>query len=245
MTVDLADTTDVSSPLDERDPSFVEAVERAIQSEMASQRTACPGVVQSYNAETQRAQVQAAVQLRLADGTTIAEPMFVSVPVVFPGAGGFSISWPLTAGDEVLVVFGERSMDEWLAAGGYGKVAQDVRRFDARDAVAIPGLRSAPGKLNANEAIADTLTISSNDGATRIEVRAGGVVTITADEVRLGGDAAAFLALAQAVNDNFGALRTAFNAHTHISAAPGVATATPLPILGAFADTSTTKAKGV
>lgn len=245
MTFDPTASIDVTQADDDRDPTIVEGVQAVVQGERADQRTCIPATVQSYDLATQRATVQAGVQLQLLDGTTISEPVFADVPVAWPSAGGYSIHAPLSPGDEVLVVFAERSIDEWLAAGGYNRVANDTRRFSAQDAIAIPGLRSAPNALPASVRPADAICVAAADGAVRMEIRAGGVVTIFANEVRLGDDSAVFLALADLVNQNFAALRTTFNAHTHISAAPGVATATPLPVLGAFGSVAATKAKGV
>lgn len=237
------DTLDSSLSEDERDPTIVEAVDTAITARLARVNTSLPATVMSYDRATQRATVQPAIRQRLADGTTQAPPAIVGAPVVFPGAGGASITWDLAAGDTVLLLVSQTSLDEWLARGGRDVVAGDPRRFDAADAVVLPGLRPAPDQLSGDAVRAATLVLKQ--GSSRVEVRADGVVTIFAAEVRLGDDSAVALALANLVNDNFAALRTAFNAHTHISAAPGAATATPLPVLGAFGSVAATKAKGV
>lgn len=245
MSFDPTANLDVTQADDDRDPDIVEGVQAVVRGERAEQRTAIPGVIQTYNLATQRATIQAGVQIQLLDGSTIAEPIFADVPVAHPSAGGYSIHYPLAAGDECLVVFAERSIDEWLARGGYDRVAQDPRRYSASDAICIPALRSAPNALPANARPADALCIAAADGAVRMEIRASGVVTIFADEVRLGNDSAVFLALANLVNSNFSALQTAFNAHLHTSAAPGNPTTTPVTPLGAFGDVSATRAKGV
>lgn len=258
MTTSPTDAIDLTQPDDERDPDIVEGVRAAILGERAKMRTALPGVVQSYNAATQRATVQSGVALRLLDGTTETDPLFVDVPVVYPGAGGYSIHYPLAAGDECLILCSERSMDEWLAEGGYNVAPGDPRRFSAQDAICLPGLRSAPNALPAAARPADALTIASADGAVRIEVRAGGVVTIFADEVRLGDDSATFLALASLVDARFSQVAVAFDAHVHVSAAPGSPTSTPQTItdvgpppivapsvLAPLASVAATKSKGV
>lgn len=245
MTFDPTANIDVTQADDDRDPTIVEGVQAVVQGERADQRTCIPATVQSYDIATQRATVQAGVQLQLLDGTTISEPVFADVPVMWPSAGGYSIHAPLAAGDEVLVVFAERSIDEWLAAGGYNRVANDVRRFNAQDAIAIPGLRSAPNALPAPARPADAICVAAADGAVRMEIRAGGVVTIFASEVRLGDDSATALALANLVDARLASIRTAFDAHTHVSAAPTVPTGPPVPLIGPLASVAATKAKGV
>jgi hypothetical protein len=245
MTFDPTASIDVTQADDDRDPTIVEGVQAVVAGERAEQRTCIPATVQSYDIATQRATVQAGVQLQLLDGTTISEPVFADVPVMWPSAGGYSFHAPLAAGDEVLVVFAERSIDEWLAAGGYNRVANDPRRFSAQDAIAIPGLRSAPNALPANARPAGAVCVAAADGAVRMEIRAGGVVTIFATEVRLGDDSAVALALANLVDARLSTIRTAYDAHTHVSAAPGVPTAPPVPLIGVLASTAATRAKGV
>lgn len=245
MTFDPTSNLDVTQASDDRDPDIVEGVQSVVRGERAEQRTAIPGVVQSYDIATQRANVQSGVQLQLLDGSTISDVMFVNVPVVFPGAGGYSIHYPLADGDECLVIFAERSIDEWLARGGYDRVAQDTRRFSAADAVCIPGLRSAPNVLPANARPADALCVASADGAVRMEVRAGGVVTIFANEVRLGNDSAVFLALADLVDARLASIRTAYNTHVHTATGPTAPTTPPTVLLPAQASVAATRAKGV
>lgn len=245
MTFDPTADLDVTQADDDRDPTIVEGVQAVVQGERAEQRTAIPASVQSYDAATQRATVQAGVQLQLQDGSTISEPVFANVPVAWPSAGGYSIHAPLSAGDEVLVVFAERSIDEWLAKGGYDRVALDTRRFSAQDAIVIPGLRSAPQALPTNARPADAICVAAADGAVRMEIRAGGVVTIFATEVRLGDDSAVALALADLVNTRLSSIKTAYDTHTHVAPPGGGATAVPVPLIGALASVAATKAKGV
>ena len=67
--------------------------------------TAMPGEVISYDADTRRANVRGSIQLLMVDGTTVDRPVIVNAPVVFPMSATFAITWPLHAGDPVLLVF--------------------------------------------------------------------------------------------------------------------------------------------
>ena len=242
MTTSPTDDLNLTQADDERDPDIVEGVRAAILGELAKVRTTIPGVVQSFDAATQRASIQPGVALRLLNGEAVGEPLLVDVPVVYPGAGGYSIYYPLAVGDEVLVVFAERSIDEWLAAGGYNRAAADPRRFSAPDAIAIPGLRSAPGLPSAARPAA--LTLSAADGSVRMEIRPGGVVTIFASEVRLGDDTATPLSkdsLVQGELTKIGLNLTALNLAVN-GLVPGSVVPPNVYVQGA---TATTKAKGV
>ncbi len=116
----------------------------AIRGEVAKLHTSLPGTVLSYDHATQRATVQVGVRskIRASRGgeiTNVDVPPIPGVPVCFPSAAGYAITWPLSPGDPVLLVFSERSIDEWKATGNASNDAQDVRRFDLSDAIAIPG----------------------------------------------------------------------------------------------------------
>lgn len=107
------------------------------------------GRVESYDAAKQRAEVQPMIRrgVVLADGTRTTElhPIITDVPVVFPGSGGYSITWPIAKGDTVLLVFADQSLDRWLPRGDIVDPADD-RSHTLTDAIAIPGIRpfSAP-----------------------------------------------------------------------------------------------------
>ena len=67
--------------------------------------------------------------------------------MVFPGGGGWSITFPVSKGDEALVVFASRCIDDWWQSGGVG-IQPDLRMHDLSDGFAIIGPRSQPRKLN-------------------------------------------------------------------------------------------------
>jgi hypothetical protein len=106
---------------------------------LAGLHTALPGQIEEYDYTTQRAKVKPLIQRQDADGTLESFPVIVDVPVVWPRSGGASLTFPVAAGDTVLLIFSERSLDWWLSMGG-DSAPGDPRRFDLSDAIAIPGL---------------------------------------------------------------------------------------------------------
>jgi hypothetical protein len=102
--------------------------------------TAFPGMVQSYDPATMRAEIQPCLMRKyynLPDATPL--PTLLEVPVLFMSTGSIHIIAPPDVGSYVLIVCSERSLDSWLTSGG---VVDPVnpRKFDLSDAVAIPGL---------------------------------------------------------------------------------------------------------
>jgi hypothetical protein len=112
--------------------------------------TAMPGIIQSYDATKQTCSVQVAIKARALDKTGAETWMAISVlvdcPVVFPGGGGLTLTFPLAAGDECLVVFASRCIDYWWLSGGVQEQAE-LRMHDLSDGFVLPGVRSQPRKL--------------------------------------------------------------------------------------------------
>jgi hypothetical protein len=175
---------------EQRIPTFAEAVEGRIERRLRAVRVALPGIVQSYDHETQRASVQPSIRDVFEDesGALVSEnlPIVNEVPVVFPGTGPFAITWPLEPGDEVLLVFSSSGLDRWLSKGGIIDPESD-QRHALDDAVAIPGLRH--GKLPGG-ALGDGMVMAAPEVAVRAnEVRIEAASTkIVGNDVQLGAD---------------------------------------------------------
>ena len=109
--------------------------------------TALPAVVQSFDPDKCTVDVQPTIQALLTskEGVTswVTLPLFGQCPVVFPGGGGFCLTFPIATGDEVLVVFASRCIDAWWQYGGIQPQAE-LRMHDLSDGFVIPGLRSLP-----------------------------------------------------------------------------------------------------
>lgn len=95
-----------------------------------------------------RVDVEPVIQQQYADGTFEEHTQILGVPVVFPTGRTSMLSFPLFVGDTVLCVFSQSSMDNFKQGSGTPQRANDARRMDARDAVAIPGLYPFGKSLN-------------------------------------------------------------------------------------------------
>lgn len=202
-------------------PSEADNLLRAVKAQTARIHTSIPGVVVSYDAATQTADVRPAVKSFSRDAkgaiTAATQPVIPAVPVAFPEGGGFSITWPLEAGDPVLLVFCERSLDEWRSVTGDDHEPQDpARRHDLMDAIAIPGGSSPVSALGT-------------------DAWAAGALVVRGDDLRLGSATASdFVALASLVLAELNALRAELILHTHTVAGitPGGGSVASLPAIG-------------
>jgi hypothetical protein len=197
--------------------TLAELIRRAIEARLAEVRVAIPGTIQKFDAATQLAEVRPDLQeLRFDESDAeLSEslPVVSDVPVQFPGAGGFVITFPVQPGDPCLLVFSDRSLDKWIENGGEVDPV-DLRRHHLSDAVALLGVRSKPQALSSFNA--DCLSLGKD------------------------GEAEDFVALAQKVHDEIDALRgklADFWMHQHtgtVSGAVCTTTATTPPTIPAF-----------
>lgn len=128
-----------------------EALRIAMDGRMAQVWTALPGIVQSADLGTQTLSVQPSIQGAVSDEQGNVQyvnlPLLVDVPIVWPRGGGFACTLPISAGDEVLVVFASRCIDAWWQSGGIGQPAE-LRMHDLSDGFAIPAPTSQPKRLS-------------------------------------------------------------------------------------------------
>lgn len=152
---------------------------------LADMRVAIPGIIESFDAAKQTAVVQIAIREKIRQLTgpeDVAIAPLQDVPIVLPRAGGFSLTLPLKAGDECLVVFADMCIDLWWARGG----TQDQlerRRHDLSDCFCIPGPWSQPRVL-ANYSTS-AAQLRSDDGQTVVEVQSNKISLTSPGDIDL------------------------------------------------------------
>jgi len=124
---------------DDVTPSFNEGLSRALKGAQQETRVAMPATIVTYDYKTQKATVQPSLQRKYNDGKVLSMPQLYNVPVAHPRAGKAFVHIPLKKGDNVMLVFMDRSIDKWKGAGGEVEPS-DARTHHLSDAVAYPGL---------------------------------------------------------------------------------------------------------
>lgn len=112
------------------------------------------GTIQSFDKDKQTAQVtlnykktyfQRNASTGLYDAVLVDYPILVDCPCVVLGGGAASLRFPIQKGDECLMLFNDRDIDNWFQSGQVGPVATP-RLHSLSDGFALVGIRSS-GKV--------------------------------------------------------------------------------------------------
>ena len=209
-------------------PVLAEVIREAFENRLSDLHTAMPGTIVKYDSRTQEASVQPLLKRAYIneDGSEGLDelPIIQGVQVAFPRAGKYFMTFPLAKGDPVLLVFSERSLDEWSASSG--KVTLDpidLRMHDLSDAIAIPGCY--PDTKPLPDSVGSGVAIGKEKGV-HIRITDGDTIEITTRgaEASVGG----FVALADLVAAEIKPLYDAINLSTPGSADGGAALQTSM-----------------
>jgi len=147
-------------------------------------RVAIPAIIQSFDPVSQTCTVQIALRevVRTQTGPqNIAIQPINKVPVSLPRAGGLSLTLPLKAGDEGMLIFCDMCIDLWWSRGGIQNQFER-RRHDLSDAIFIPGPWSQPRVLSNYST--NSAQLRTDDDTVILDVAEAGI-TLTAPKVSI------------------------------------------------------------
>ena len=155
-------------------------LQKVIERQTNAIRTAIPGVLRSYDPDTQSATVEVSVCEKEYKGraefpSDYCVPPLSGVPVLFFGTSSALVYAEPQPGDTGLLIIAHRSIAEWKAAaarGTAGVEAADTRRFDYSDAIFIPGVRPFADAYPDEWKVSDALVLHHEN-----EIRAGAAAT--------------------------------------------------------------------
>jgi hypothetical protein len=125
------------------------------------------GTIQSFNSTNQT--VYATVnytktffQLNTVTGlyspVQVNYPTLINCPLIILGGGTAHMTFPVAKGDECLLLFNDRDIDNWWAAGTTTQAVATSRLHSFSDAFALVGVKSTPNVLTAYDAVRALLT---------------------------------------------------------------------------------------
>jgi hypothetical protein len=150
-----------------------------VQASRVDTHTSMPGIVESFNADKQTAVVRPVVQRFFRGQGFKPLPQLFDVPVIFPRGGGFVLTFPVKQGDECILHFSERAIDNWHSTGKVSEPSE-FRTHDLSDACAQVGVSSLPNVVqNFNSSAVE---LRSLDGKSVVSIDGGGSIKVTADK---------------------------------------------------------------
>jgi hypothetical protein len=126
-------------------PTLAETIRTVIDANMADVHTCLPAKIVTYDRTKQMAALQIQLLRKYEDGSVVKLPTIPNVPVKWPRAAGGKafLHMPLVPGDDMVLVFAERSLDNWKTSGGMTD-PKDRRKFNLSDAYALVGGSAFP-----------------------------------------------------------------------------------------------------
>lgn len=152
--------------------------------------TALPGIIQAVNLDAMTVDIQPSIKgvatSSNGDSSFVNMPLLLDCPIVFPSAGGFSLTLPIHPGDEVLIIISSRCIDAWWQNGGI-QAPIELRMHDLSDGFAIPGPKSQPNVVSGISP--DNAQLRTDDGTCFLEITPGGQINLMAPSgVNITGD---------------------------------------------------------
>ena len=137
------------------------------------------GRIESFNAETLKANIMPLVKNKNKDDTFEDVSMLIEVPVALIRAGPFVIRPPYKSGDMVLVVFADSDIENTLLSGDKSE-PNSTRRHSLDDAIVVGGIMPFTNTLP-NEHSED-LVIAKDDFTAKIVLSEDGSIEIKSDK---------------------------------------------------------------
>jgi len=165
-------------------PSFAEFVKKAFRKEALEIHVSVPGKIKEYDSDTQKATVVPLLKKKWKDGlSTLSDlPVLSNVPVHCLSANNRKtfIHMPLKAGDLGMIMFCDRSIDNYLSSspqeGNEVKPTfhNSPRHHDLSDAWFVPGI--LPFSLALQNITTDDIIIKNDN--TKITISPDGKISI-------------------------------------------------------------------
>jgi len=125
----------------EADPTMADLILEAKRDVKYSINCVQLGTVESYLSTTNMARVSINFKRKLADGSLADYPVLADCPVFIPSGGNSSLTFPITKGDQCIILFNDRNIDNWYLKGEVKEPATS-RCHDIADGIVLVGVRN-------------------------------------------------------------------------------------------------------
>lgn len=162
---------------------FSELINSFIEYQMGNKYTALPGIVLRVhdNGGRQLLDVQPLVSIRSRNGEVTQQSIVLNVPYQLPASSLGGTVFPISVGDNVLLVYSMRGIDTWKYGDGSPSPSSDYRMFHKMDCIAVPCIFPAnkavasKSKHSGDYALGDTIVFN---GSTEIIQKPDGTTIV-------------------------------------------------------------------
>lgn len=174
-------------------PSLDNLINGIIDKSLYELNISIPGIVIDFSSTDKTCSVQPALKRKYLNAGIKELPIINDVPICYPQTNDAIISFPLEKGDNVLLVFSQRSLDNWKQAASAKTVdPEDTRRNHISDAVAIPGIVKKGGGIPAE------------NGKMKIQYKNGFITIDSSNKFKIGNSSEELLGI---INDTIGEIQ--------------------------------------
>ncbi len=139
-------------------------------------------------------------------------PVITDAPVIFLGGGTGALTFPVAQGDECLVLFNDRDLDNWFQ-GSSGAAVATSRLHSFSDGIILVGLRSLPNVLASFSE--DAIELRTLSGNAKVAIaNDGSNVKVTAPTITLEVNSAGKLKITNGTGEFVAALVAALQGAT-------------------------------
>ena len=138
--------------------------------------TSIPCVVETFNGNGTVNATPAIKRVLVENNEEITLPTLSEIPIIYPSVGKYRITFPIEIGDEGILVFSEREINQFVEKGEVTRPLM-YRKHNISDAVFIPALISQ-GKRN---------NVSSSEGLVLEEINGGAKIELINGKINLYG----------------------------------------------------------
>lgn len=185
-----------------RSSSFRAILERFIINRIKEINTVNVGIIESFDSEKQTATIQPAIKVFDITETeseyiyeSVTPKLLTNVPVVFPGGGGWHMTFPVKKGDECMLFYTQRSIGIWKKFGGVRDQSHFGRHHSNKDAIAVVGIKPSESSLPTfnssepelrNDSGSMRITLSASEMIIDGNLKVNGEVTALANTTPVG-----------------------------------------------------------
>lgn len=192
------------------EPTLYDVLQMHKQDIFSSLRVCVPAQIVSFDVNKRTATVQILLTRTLSDGRTVAPyPQINDVPVQTPQGGGAYLQFPISAGDQGILLFADRNIRAWLQNGTPAPLPTQ-RMHSLSDGFFIPGINAVPSTMPAYPTNKVVLGYAGN----QLEITATGwnIVGDGGAEIDLAGEIITLKNATTTLNTLLGLLITAIEA---------------------------------